>query len=499
MDFRKLSHVDFEEFVNMDFSEYGVSSPIHRMMIVRAKKKYQQLQSIEGCILPLPIQDLEIAHHYKKTIGRIYTSEEIRSLSPGDAEFFIEEFGLHPIPLEINRQRIFRILTYLGLIEDSQHLLLTPTILEEFSSTLSVVELAEFQLVMNVQQLLIRVPIADPDKQIMSIYPFNASLAPAIILINRVGSIKTFLGCVKNNRIGNLQLFLDWGYDVDNQDGGQRTIHHSSKQTALMVAAMNNRLEIARILLRSNEKKGRKGAVERRGANPNLFDHHGCPALGYAAGEGHLEMVQLLLSHGADPHLKADPPRSLLLDALRGHNLEILELFLKLGVDPNDQVELPQTILIHACAEADAGAVQLLFKYGANPNFHDPGNRPPLVIASRGGCIRFIDRLVRDLPEWAYHDRTRVPLRHIKKLAAKNGWTDIIEILAENKTQSQMQVEWPLIMKKYEPLYLEVVRTLLENGADPNIQDNNGLNPLASAISSGYEKIANLLRSYGAH
>ena len=63
--------------------------------------------------------------------------------------------------------------------------------------------------------------------------------------------------------------------------------------------------------------------------------------LSYAAREGHLHIVRLLLEHGADPNLpeNAAPRGRALYDACCGNRLEVAELLLKHGADPNAGVD----------------------------------------------------------------------------------------------------------------------------------------------------------------
>ena len=76
------------------------------------------------------------------------------------------------------------------------------------------------------------------------------------------------------------------GYDIDHGDWLGRTELHA--------AAASNELERATYLLEL-------------GANPNLLDaQHSATPLGFAAREGHLDMVKLLLEHGADKTLPID-------------------------------------------------------------------------------------------------------------------------------------------------------------------------------------------------
>lgn len=45
----------------------------------------------------------------------------------------------------------------------------------------------------------------------------------------------------------------------------------------------------------------------------------------------------------------------------------------------------------------------------------------------------------------------------------------------------------------------EIVKLLLEQGANPNLRDSHGYTPLQIAIEQGYDDLAELLRQYGAN
>lgn len=96
-----------------------------------------------------------------------------------------------------------------------------------------------------------------------------------------------------------------------------------SGQTALMVAARNDRVEVIRVLVAAGADvnapdhrmtrwpplvhaihKGREGAATallQAGADPNAHDRAGATPLMYAAAYGNLALVRKLLARGADP------------------------------------------------------------------------------------------------------------------------------------------------------------------------------------------------------
>ncbi|XP_069102299.1 uncharacterized protein [Argopecten irradians] len=107
-------------------------------------------------------------------------------------------------------------------------------------------------------------------------------------------------------------------------------------------AALNGHREIVELLLS-------------HGADPNS-------ALASAARGGHIDIVQMLLSHGADP--KKDD--ALYKAAFYGHR-EIVELLLSHGADPNSG-----DALYEAALNGHREIVELLLSHGADPNSGDP-------------------------------------------------------------------------------------------------------------------------------
>jgi ankyrin repeat protein len=116
-------------------------------------------------------------------------------------------------------------------------------------------------------------------------------------------------------------MLLDAGADVNSVQLGR---------TALMCASMAGRASTVRYLLTrgadpnaegdeggtplrsvamlGNPKEPRRRIVESllaAGANLNVRDQHGMTALMYAAKHGDLEMVELLISLGADPGIRS--------------------------------------------------------------------------------------------------------------------------------------------------------------------------------------------------
>jgi tetratricopeptide (TPR) repeat protein len=104
-----------------------------------------------------------------------------------------------------------------------------------------------------------------------------AFLAISFITVGTASGVTALQKAVHKGDIKKVQELLDKGADVNEWNFG----------TALIWAASENRLEIAKLLID-------------RGADANSLGKNGWTALGCAAGEGYGDMIDLLISKGAD-------------------------------------------------------------------------------------------------------------------------------------------------------------------------------------------------------
>ena len=218
-------------------------------------------------------------------------------------------------------------------------------------------------------------------------------------------------------------------------------------------------------------------------ANPNVkpytVDKDGRTPLSYAAEKGHLDIVndivKALQAAQADPHLPDTNDRTPLSYAAAGSNFNVVKTLLATpGVKPDLADKNGRTPLSYAAENGRFDIVKLLLEAGANPNLPDQKGRTPLSYAAEKGHVGAVMALLENAdtcPDMRGPDG-KTPLHH----AAENNHPNVVVALLD--------------ARRVDPNLLEVVRLV-----NPNLQDEHGLTPLASAtLKDQFNTVATLLK-----
>ena len=215
--------------------------------------------------------------------------------------------------------------------------------------------------------------------------------------------------------------------------------------------------------------------ANRLGGHEGYYLGAGAP-LSNAAAAGRMDIVQLLLEHGADPNLPEEqyaPMGKALYEAVYHGHHDIAKLLLERGAFPNPPVESSGNALwVSREWRPDKRMEQLLLSYGAKPEPERPAE------------------------EWSTREHNWLRISALHE-AARNGDVrkakQLIDAGADLTARDDHIRSTPLAWAaKFGQL--EMVKLLLKRGAPKSLPDDPAwATPRAWALRRGHTKIADLL------
>jgi ankyrin repeat protein len=267
----------------------------------------------------------------------------------------------------------------------------------------------------------------------------------------------------------------------------------ASGSTPLLVAASNDDTALVAKLLKS-------------GANPNVKNRLNTTPLLEAAFHSNTDIIKALLEAGADPNAAGPDGQTALMLVARGTNVAAAKMLLDKGANPKaTESQRQQTALMWAAANNRGPMARLLVGRGADvdaktaPDLmtplvsgepraqpRSPGGMTPLMFAAREGCLVCVEAMVGkgariDLPDpegvtpllWAiWNTRFDVAKYLIEHGANVNRWD------WWGRTPLYLAVDYVTLPHGGRPdqpsldetLPIDIVKLLLDKGADPNPQ-----------------------------
>ena len=302
-----------------------------------------------------------------------------------------------------------------------------------------------------------------------------------------------------------VELLLKYGVDVD---AGHASMSHN--HSPLYVSIAYGHSNIAELLIKNGGRIETKGLFGIYGGTDWERDIIPFDQLSTAVVDENKQHIEQALSSSSliqrkgVNNLKA--PRSLLFYAVQKSKINSIEALIENGINPNVNFNddpypprLPSSTPLHwAVKNGNKEIVEYLINNGADIN----GKTfcPPLswaAIYNQPDMALLLIKKGADVNAKDSYQNGATPLY----LAAENGHFQIVKILIENGAEINTQTN-----NGVTPLYQaakngfgEIVQLLIENGADINMKNKNDETALHAATQTGSKEIAELLINNGAN
>ena len=188
-----------------------------------------------------------------------------------------------------------------------------------------------------------------------------------------------------------------------------------------------------------------------------------------AASAGDADAAAAALRGGADLEARDGNRRTPLLLAVTDDHLSTARLLVHLGADPDALDGQHDTPWLVTGVTGSVPMAELLLTVDPDLTVRNRYGGVSIIPASERGHADYVERVAR----------TEIDVNHVNDL----GWTALLEAVILGEGTERWQ---------------RVVRSLLENGADPSIADRDGVTPLEHARSRGFAEIARIIEQAGA-
>lgn len=187
-------------------------------------------------------------------------------------------------------------------------------------------------------------------------------------------------------------------------------------------------------------------------------------ALLRASRTGDADRAALALRAGADIETRDANQRTPLLLAATNDRVAVARLLVALGADPDALDDRHDTPWLVTGVTGSVAMLEALLPADPDQTIRNRFGGTSLIPASERGHVDYVQRVLQ----------TDIDLNHVNSL----GWTALLEAV---------------ILGDGGPDHQQIVRLLLDAGADPTIADNDGITALQHAQARGHTTIAGLL------
>ena len=184
-----------------------------------------------------------------------------------------------------------------------------------------------------------------------------------------------------------------------------------------------------------------------------------------AAAVGDETAARSALEEGADIEVHGSGGMTPLVAATKANHVATARVLIEAGADVNAKDDIQDSAYLYAGARGHDEILRLTLEHGADLTSTNRFGGTALIPAAERGLLSTIGILLD----------AGVDPNHVNDL----NWTALHEAI---------------VLGDGSPTYVEVVRTLLDGGADASIPDGDGVLPVDLAAARGYDAIVAELR-----
>lgn len=189
---------------------------------------------------------------------------------------------------------------------------------------------------------------------------------------------------------------------------------------------------------------------------------------------GDIEKVRTFVEKQEDINLRNKAGVPILAIAASHNQLEIVDLLLKHGADVNAEIpDRKENVFLYASYSANTSILQSLYVTRADIKFKNGEGKTAAIIAAEGGNKDAVIWLLTTFPEHFMDDKKRLLF-----IASARGYLDIVRIIINSKIDINMtdEIGKTAIAFASTSNHVPVIRFLLEHNADLNMLDKYSSN-----------------------
>ncbi|XP_064457287.1 ankyrin repeat domain-containing protein 17-like isoform X2 [Ornithodoros turicata] len=235
------------------------------------------------------------------------------------------------------------------------------------------------------------------------------------------------------------------------------------------------------------------------GRDVNEVTEEGESLLSLACASGYTELAQLLLAMRANVEDRGLKDTTPLMEAANAGHVAIVRLLIEHGADVNAQTAQGHTPLMFACSGGHEEVARALVAAGANVEDHNENGHTPLMEAASAGHVSTARVLVEAGASINTHSNEFK--ESALTLACYKGHLEMVRFLLEAGADQEHKTDemHTALMEASMDGHVEVARLLLDSGAQVNMPTDSFESPLTLAACGGHVELAMLLLERGAN